>query len=261
MQLANWRLINELLGTVDVALELVDIRDPLSTRSLRFERLAERKGVPVIIIMNKADLVPRRVAEAWKKYFQREGVRAVYISARERLGTRILRKAIKDVIHYTPLTAGIFGVPKVGKSSLINVLKGRHSASTSPYPGHPGYTRKAQLFRIGGDIYLIDTPGLIPPEAVGIEAEIRSVPVDELKNPVATAIKLIKRIAAENPMAFLEAYGIDSTEPDRVLRELALKRGWIYRKDKEPILQESAKAVIRDYLDGRIPFYVMPPRS
>lgn len=260
LQLANWRLVRELLQTVDAALEVVDIRDPLSTRSKRFERIADSMGTPVIVVLNKADLVPLRVSEGWKKYFEREGFRAVYISARKRMGTRVLRRTLKDVVGSTPLTAGIFGVPKVGKSTLINVLKGRHAASTSPYPGLPGYTRRAQVFRIGGDVYLVDTPGLVPPEVVGVEAKIRMTPIDNLSNPVAVSIELIHKILEHNPMAFEEAYGISSKDPDTILRTLAIKRGWLYRKDKEPLIHESAKTIIRDYLDGKIPFYIMPPQ-
>ncbi|MCD6323683.1 MAG: 50S ribosome-binding GTPase [Desulfurococcales archaeon] len=261
MQLANWRLVKELMRTVDAVLEVVDARDPQSTRSLRLERLAERQGLPVIIVMNKADLVPRNICEGWKKFFElREGLRAVYISARHRMGTRVLRKVLREEVSKSPLAAGVFGIPKVGKSTLINVLKGRHSASTSPYPGLPGYTKKAQVFRIGGNVYLVDTPGIVPPEGVGVEREIRLTPVDTLKNPVKAGIEVIKKVLSHNPKAFLEAYGIDSQTPEEILEFIARRRGLIYKKGGEPILQEAAKVVIRDYLDGKITFFVKPPR-
>jgi len=244
----------------DVVLEVVDIRDPLATRSRKLESMARERGVPVIIVLNKADLVPLRVSEAWKDYFEkREGIKAVYISARERLGTRILRRAIKEVIKgRTPITVGVFGIPKVGKSTLINTLKGRHSATTSPYPGTPGYTRKSQLFRIGSGIYLIDTPGLVPPDEGGIESGIRSKPIDKLDNPIAVAVELIKKVLKYNPHAFRQAYGIESQEPGEILAELARMRGWFYKESGEPIIHEAAKAVIRDYLEGKIIFYIMP---
>ncbi len=259
MLLANWRLVRELLATVDAALEIVDIRDPIATRSERFEKTASKMGVPVIIVLNKADLVPLTVSRAWKKYFEGIGYPAVYISAQKRLGTLILRKVLKKVVKgKKPLIAGIFGIPKVGKSTLINTLKGRHSASTSPYPGTPGYTRKAQTFKIGEGVYLIDTPGLIPPDKDDVECVIRRNPVDSLENPVEVAVKLIKKILNYSPKALEEAYGISSKDPDTVLRELAIRRGWLYRRDGEPILTESAKTLIRDYLSGKIPFYIKP---
>ena len=260
MKLASWRLVRELLGMADVALELLDSRDPLATRSARLESLAGRRGVPVIIVLNKADLIPRSVAESWKRYFLSEGYRALYISARERLGTRLLRRAIREGSKKCPTVAAVFGVPKVGKSTLINTLKGRHSAATSPYPGTPGYTRRSQLFRIGSKLYLIDTPGLVPPEGGDVESVIRSKPVDSIRNPVDVAIKLINKVLRHNPTAFLQAYGVEGTEPEAVLRGLALKRGWVYRKDGEPNLFEASKALIRDYLDGKITYYTTPPQ-
>ncbi len=261
MRLASWRLVEELLDLADVALELVDIRDPLATRNRRLDLLIRRRGIPFILVLNKSDLVPRSVAEGWKKYFEvRESVKAVYIAARDRKGTRVLRRTIKEVGGKTPLTVAVFGIPKVGKSTLINILKGKHSAKTSPYPGTPGYTTRAQLYRIGSGIYLIDTPGIVPPESNDVESIIRSKPIDELDNPVEVAVKLIEKIVKHNPKAFLQAYGIDSLDPNVILRELALRRGWVFKKDKEPLISESAKAIIRDYLDGKIPFFIKPPQ-
>jgi len=261
MLLANWRLVKELLGMVDVALEVVDIRDPLSTRSRRLERIAEMRGQPLIIVLNKADLVPKAVSESWRKYFEvREGLPAIYISARHRLGTRVLRTKLRSVVSKLPLSVGVFGVPKVGKSTLINTLKGRHAAATSPYPGTPGYTFRAQTFRLGRNIFLVDTPGILPPEGVGVEAEIRFSPIDELRNPVALALRLINRVLGENERAFRDAYGIGAGRPEGILEELALKAGLVYREDGEPNLMEAAKKLIRDYLKGVIPFYVKPPQ-
>ncbi|MEM0474378.1 MAG: GTPase [Zestosphaera sp.] len=260
MLLANWRLVKELLETVDVALEVVDVRDPLSTRSKRFEKLCSGLGIKYVVVLNKSDLVPRDVVRAWIKYFEEvEGMRAVPISAQKRLGTLKLRKIIRRLSDKKPLIVGVFGMPKVGKSTLINTWAGRHAARTSPYPGTPGYTKKAQLFNVGGGVYLLDTPGIIPVEGDEIEVTIRMNPIDTIKNPVATAVGLIKRIASHNPKAFREAYGIDSSDPDIILRELAFKRGWVYKSDKEPVITESAKLIIRDYLDGKIRFYVLPP--
>lgn len=259
--LANWRLIKELLQMVDVAVEVIDSRDPISTRSIKFEGLCRELGVKYLLALNKADLIPRDVGEAWVRYFREvDGVNAILISAQKRLGTLRLRKLIKTLSRKKPLTVGIFGVPKVGKSTLINTWAGRHAAGTSPFPGTQGYTRKAQLFNVGSNIYLLDTPGILPVEGNEIEMLIRMSPVDTARNPVAVAVRLIRRVAACNPRAFTEAYGIESTDPDTILRELAARRGWIYRSDKEPILSESAKLIVKDYLEGKIKFYVTPPR-
>ncbi len=264
MLLASWRLVRELLGRVDVAVEVVDVRDPISTRSIRFERMCSDLGIPLIIALNKADLIPKEVGLGWVRYFKSyEGLDAVLISAQKRLGTLrfrgLVKEKVRNVVGGGVGVVGVFGIPKVGKSTLINVLKGRHSATTSPYPGTPGYTKKAQLFKIKGGFYVLDTPGIIPVEE-GVESVIRMNPIDKIPNPVQTALDLIKKVIQHNPKAFLKTYGIETQEPTEILKELALKKGWVYRKDREPILHEAAKKIIKDYLDGEITFYINPPK-
>lgn len=259
MKLAGWGVIKELVGMSDVVLELVDIRDPLATRSPKLESLVRSSSKQLIIVLNKADLVPRSVAEAWKKYFIMQGMNSVYISARERLGSRVLRNEIKRVVIKTPIVVLITGLPKVGKSTLINTLKGRHSASTSSLPGSPGYTTKAQLYKVGSNMYLIDTPGLIPPEGDDIDLIIRAKPIDEINNIIAVAVRLINKVLQYNRSAFKEAYGVNVLDPEAILKTIALKRGWIAKGSGEALIAEAAKAVIRDYLEGKIIYYYLPP--
>lgn len=264
MRFASWRLVEEVLTLSNVALELVDSRDPLNTRCLKLERLAARLGRPVIVVINKADLVPRWVCEAWVRYFREvERLESVYVSAQRRLGTRVLRRKVVEVAERVGarerVVVSVFGVPKVGKSTLINTLKGRHSATTSPYPGTPGYTTKARLYRIGGRLYLVDTPGVLPPEGGGVESLIRSKPVDELENPIKVAAELIAKVLKYNPKAFEVAYGTTSTTAEEILEYIARKRGWV--RGGEPDLYEAAKALIRDYLDGKVVYYYEPPAN
>jgi len=259
VRLASWNLIRELVLTSDIVLEVVDIRDPINTRSTKLEGIVSELNKSLIVVINKSDLVPRNVAESWKKYFNELGLNAVYISARDRLGTRVLRSEINKLkLSKKPLVIAVVGYPKVGKSTLINTLKGRHSASTSTTPGSPGYTKKSRLYRISGGIYLIDTPGLVPPEGDDVELVIRAKPLDEIENVVNVATRLISKILKYNKTAFKDAYGITDVDPYKILEVLALKRGWISKRDREPLIHEAAKTVVRDYLDGKIVFYYTP---
>ena len=212
----------------------------------------------LIIVINKTDLVPREVAEKWKRIFEDQGYRTVYMAARDHKGTRILRRAIRDVVDMYPAIVAVTGFPKTGKSTIINALKGRHSASTSPIPGSPGYTTHAQLYRIGENLYMIDTPGVIPVEGGPLEAVLRGRPPEQLRDPVRPAVMLLKKALRYNPRAVKDAYGIDETDPYRILELIALKRGWRYKSDGEPLVEEAARAVIRDYHTGKLLFYVPP---
>ncbi|ADV64329.1 GTPase [Desulfurococcus mucosus] len=256
--LASWSQLEKMVSRVDVVLMVLDSRDPLSTFSRRLESMVERNGRKLILVLNKADLVPRSVAEEWKEYFTEKGYTTVYMAAARHMGTLRLRRTIRRVAPSLPTLVAVAGYPKVGKSSIINGLKGRHSASTSPYPGSPGYTRHFQVYRVDKDIMVVDSPGVIPVEGGELEMVIRGFPPEKLDDPVPPAVKLIERILRYHPDAFKKAYGIAETNPLRILEELAVKRGWFYKATREPLIEEAARTIIRNYHDGRIPFYIRP---
>lgn len=258
MELASWRLLARTIKHADVVVEVLDIRDPISTRSRRLEKMVSALDKKLLLVLNKSDLVPRRVAEKWQSIYESLGYDVVYVSARARLGTRILRAAIKSVAGEKPFTVAVVGYPKTGKSSIINALRGRRGASTSPIPGSPGYTRHVQLYKVEPGFYLIDTPGVIPVEGGWLESIIRGRSPEELVDPVPPAIALLERALHYNPRAVLDAYGITSREPLEILEELARRRGWFYKGTREPLIEEAARTVIRDYHKAKLYFYVPP---
>ncbi len=259
MELISSRKLRDIISRSDVVLEVVDIRNPIDTRPLHVERMIKSMGKDIILVLNKCDLVPLWVSKGWARYFRSQGIKTIFTSATKRYGSRILRREIMKLIPAKPAVLSVIGYPKVGKSSIVNMLKGRDSAPTSPTPGSTGYTKRAQLYKIADGIYLIDTPGIVLPQGDSIEAIIRRSPVESFKDPVPIAVKLIEYILNHVPTAFHNAYGISDRDPLTILEKLALKRGWIYKSTKEPNIEEAARQIIRDYHKGKIPFYIMPP--
>ncbi|RLG71518.1 MAG: GTP-binding protein [Thermoprotei archaeon] len=257
---ATWRELRQVVGRADVVLEVVDARVPDITRSRKVEKLVERLGRSLIIVINKCDLIPKHVAESWKKFFETQGYSAVFISARERLGTRILRSKIRESAGKKPIVAAIVGYPKVGKSTIINILKGKHSAPTSPIPGSPGYTTHVRTYRIGKSLYIIDTPGVIPPLGENVLAFLRGKDPESFKDPVKPVVEFLKILVERFPNIVKEVYGVESNEPYRILEEIALKRKWIYKKTKEPIIEEAAKLIMRDWFKEKIAVYSTPDK-
>ncbi len=256
--LASWSDLRRVVSRADVVLEVLDARNPEATRSRRLERMVESMGRVLVLVLNKSDLVPRSIVEEWTRLYRGRGYHAVYMAARDHKGTRVLRRKIKEVAPAFPVVVAVTGYPKTGKSTIINALKGRHSATTSPIPGSPGYTRHVQLYRIDSKILMIDTPGVVPVEGGPLERIIRGYPPEQLDDPVKPAIMLIQEILKHNPYAFQSAYGIGSREPMEILEKLAVKRGWYYKKTHEPLIEEAARTIIRDYHKGKIPYYVKP---
>lgn len=261
MKLVSWDTLVKLMSRADVVLEVLDARVPLETRSLKLENLAKKTGKPVIIVLNKADLVPSRVVLGWVKFFEKNlGFKTIPFMAKYRRGVKRLKNAIKSSSSKKPAVVLVAGLPKTGKSTVINALKGKASAPTSPYPGTTGYTKYAQLYKVDEDIKIIDTPGVIPSGEDWLETLIRGTPIDNLSDPVKPAVELLKRIITQNPKAIEEAYGFSNKDPYAILELIARKRGWLY-KDGEPIIEEAARLVIRNYHDAKLNFYRKPPTA
>ncbi|MBS7618079.1 50S ribosome-binding GTPase [Candidatus Bathyarchaeota archaeon] len=252
-------MLAKLISRADVILEVLDVRVPLETRSIRIEDMAKRAGKPIIIVLNKADLAPRRVILEWIRFFENLGFKTVPFTAKHRRGVNCLKNAIRSISSRKPTIVLVAGLPKTGKSTVINALKGRASASTSPYPGTTGYTKAVQLYKVDEDIKIIDTPGVIPSGEDWLETLIRGTPIDDFSNPVKPAVELLKRIIDQNPKAIEKAYGLSERDPYTILEFIARKRGWFY-KDGEPMIEEAAKVVIRNYHDAKLDFYRKPPQ-
>ncbi|MEM0471886.1 MAG: GTPase RsgA [Sulfolobales archaeon] len=256
---ALFRLLSrrEILDNVlasDIVFEILDARIPEYLRNRFLERVAMNNGKRLVLVLNKSDLVPRSVISEWINYYRDRGLECIATSASTgdiRAVKRILREAGREIM------ASFFGAPKVGKSSLVNTLKGKKSATVSRYPGTPGYTKGIQVYRIYRNVYIIDTPGSLPIDADRLEMIIRTRPPEKIENPLGIAIELIERIERIMPGSIERAYGV-SGKPLEILEVLAIKRGWILRGSGEPNIEEAAREIIRSYLDGRIRFYTKP---
>ena len=143
-QAEAWRRVRNILEMSDLVLEVIDARDPMETRNRKLEDLLGKLGKPLVIVINKADLIPLEVLKEWKEYLERE-YPTVFISAKNRLGTRKLIVSIKKYAPRLPVRVSVVGYPNVGKSTIINYLKGRHVAETSLYLAGPLVNRSLRL--------------------------------------------------------------------------------------------------------------------
>jgi|UniRef100_A0A7J3Z769 Predicted GTPases len=261
MKLLKASEISKIVAKSDVIVEIVEARVPLELKSETIERAAKRFGKDYLLVLNKCDLVPRNICREWVEYFtSSHGIATVCVSALRSIGVKRLKRLFMAMLKgKDTLNVALFGLPKVGKSSIINALKGKDSATTSPYPGSWGYTKGITVYKITPGIYIIDTPGYIPFDVRGLEALIRSRPVELIDNPIAIASKILKLVLNYNEKSVKRVYDVFSLDPLEILTHIAVKRGWLYKKDREPNIEEAARAVIRDYLEGKIRFYSLPP--
>jgi len=249
--------VKRLIKKVDLVLEVVDARDPWGTRSIEVERYAEKLGKPIILVINKSDLVPKEVLAKWKKVLGKKHP-VIFLSVAKRLGTRnlwkILRNHALQESKNKPVLVAVVGIPNVGKSTLINYLKGSHSVGTSPIPG---YTKTTTRLRVSKWLRVYDTPGIVPrlsAEELALRGALRP---EALEDPVPAAVKLIEFIYKKKPSFLKDLYGIETDNPYQFLEEFAKKRG-LLKKGGEPIIEEAARIIIRDWQTGKNNFYLEP---
>jgi|Deesub1362B_J571_1020462.scaffolds.fasta_scaffold00012_15 hypothetical protein len=251
-----WAIVKEVIDEADIVIEVVDARDPLGTRNEKVERLVRESGKKLLIVMNKADLVPKKWAEEYKR--KNRDVPIIFVSAREHLGTGILRREIKKLAKEIQkeenerIKVALVGYPNVGKSTIINVLKGKHAVAVAPIPG---YTKGKQLIRLTKRIYLLDSPGVVPIDDFD-ELVIRgSFPADKIEEPVKPALKLIRRILETRKEALIEKYDIQEFEDEEQILEAIGRRKGIIRKGGEVDLEETARYFLREWQTGKFTLF------
>ncbi|MHA1594003.1 MAG: GTPase [Candidatus Baldrarchaeia archaeon] len=252
----TWKTVIDVIKECDVVLEVLDPRDPEAFRNKRIEKFAEEMGKKVIIVINKADLVPKEVLEKWKRYLSKE-YPTVFISARERMGTKMLRREILKNAPQIPVRVAIVGYPNVGKSTIINILKGKHSAATGSMPG---ITKHSQAYKISRKLRIIDTPGVFPAEDEESLIYKGALRAESLDDPILPAISLIRKLKEKMKDVFLRTYSVDDEDPLELLKKLAIRLKRL-KKGGEPDIDEAARKVIRDWQEGKIVIWTDPPDS
>ena len=258
------RLVKENLKLVDVVVELLDARIPLSSANPVLREIVGDK--PRVIVLNKADLADEAVTRAWVKYFAAEGIAAVPVDAVKGRGVKELVQAItkcakpktdKLVQHGAKARAArcmILGIPNVGKSSLINRLSG---GAKTKVENRPGVTRAKQWIRLGAQLELLDMPGILWPKFEDQQAALHLAFTgainDNVYDVASVVLLLLDTLRISYPSALIERYRLEGELPSGVelLEEIGRKRGCLRaggRIDDE----KAQQIVLTDFRSGRL---------
>jgi ribosome biogenesis GTPase A len=253
-------LIQENLKMVDIVIEVIDARIPVSSRNPVVDELIQRK--PRIIALNKSDLADEKANLQWVRYFQEGGSSVTMINAMTGKGIPQLFRLLedhrleknRDRIVKKPFRIMIVGVPNVGKSSLINRLTRKKSTQTGD---RPGITKGKQWLTMENGMQLLDTPGILWPKfedpQVGRNLAFCGSVKDEIMDLEDLAFELVKTLSPAYGHLLVERYKISEVgeEPLETMEKIAEKRGFILSGNRFDYLR-TARIVIDEFRSGTI---------
>lgn len=256
-------LLRENLKLVDIVIELLDSRIPISSKNPDVDGIINNK--PKIVLMNKSDLSDEESNLRWKEHFESQNKKVIFINSLDPKSTdgiiREINKILKDKIDQrkakgiknTVIRAMIVGIPNVGKSTLINSLSGRKGAKTG---NRPGVTKGKQWIKLKGNIELLDTPGILWPkfedQEVALNLAFTGAIKDEIMDTETLALRLVEKLMSIDENIFTDRYGIEIESEDTplaVMDKIAAKRGFIM-KNKEVDYTRTCNAVLDEFRKG-----------
>ena len=257
------RAMQEDIKLIDLIIELVDARIPLSSRNPDIDELGKNKAR--LILLNKADLASEAQNQEWSAWFKEKGFYVVQIDARRKNGMKTIQNVILEAcqekierdrrrgIKNRPVRAMVVGIPNVGKSTFINTFAGKACAKTG---NKPGVTKGKQWIRLNKNVELLDTPGILWPkfedQTVGLRLAFIGSIKDEILNTEELGGELIRFLVQSYPGVLQEKYDVsESQDIYACLEEIAKNRHCLVR-GSELDMEKAARLLLDDFRNGRI---------
>ena len=255
-------IIIDNLKLVDVVLEIIDSRIPISSRNPMIDEIVADK--PRMIIMNKSDLSDPEENKKWVKKFRDEGIPALLMNSKENVPVDKIYKDARTLlkekfeknekinIDNPMIRMMIVGVPNSGKSTFINKVSKKKGAKVG---NRPGITQTKQWIKTSSNIQLLDTPGILWPkfeEKIGLHLSFTNAIKDEVLNIEDLTLKFLEEMKENNPEALVERYGVDPRLPALEIYEaIAKKRGAIISGGDFDYTR-TANIILNDFRSGKL---------
>lgn len=256
--------IEERVKIVDVIIELLDARAPLSSRNEKLFKITKDKKR--LLILTKADLADEKVTKEWEKYFTNLDHLVVCLNLNEKklinvienkiniLGEEKHKKELKRGMKPQPIRAMIIGIPNVGKSTLINRISKRNAASVQNTPGH---TRAQQWIKVDNSFELLDTPGILPANYEDKNKAINLALIGSIKEnilPIDDLADILLNYLKKYYLNDLETrfkIEVDAEESNyETLNKIALKRGLLNKGSAD--INKATTLILKEFKDGLI---------
>lgn len=250
------RLIKEDLKNVDIIIKLLDSRAVLRSENKDFNKIINQKKS--IKIYNKSDLSDEKATKEWISYFKDKNEDVFFIDS-------ISKKGINEVVEYLnslkskfrsnrEVRAMVVGIPNVGKSMFINSITKKSNAKTG---NRPGVTLSKQWIKVKGELYLLDTPGVLPPKFENLEDGVCLASLGSVKETILDreelCLKLIEFLIDNYPNNLKERYKLDNVNksPLEVYEDIGRKRGFLLKGGEIDYLR-TAVTVLDEFKNGQI---------
>lgn len=256
------QLIEEHLKSVDLIVEILDSRIPVSSHNPIIDDLIKNKRK--LYVLSKPDLADPIQTDKWIRHLKGDESKTDVVAVDLRSGNNInqLIKKLNEEQTYRdgsrnvkrPIRMMIVGIPNVGKSSLINRLTGRKSAMTGD---KPGVTRGKQWLTLDSGMQLLDTPGILWPKFennnIGIHLAFCGSIKDDIVGAQDLGFELIKFLGAEYPNLLQERYLLDEIHDDALtnMDNIAIKRGFLM-SGKRIDYERTGRTVLDEFRSGKI---------
>lgn len=257
------RMMEEDIKLIDLVIELVDARLPLSSRNPDIDNLAKNKAR--LILLNKADLADERANNQWTEYFKEKGFYVIKLDSRSGAGMKaingVIQEACKEKIERDrkrgiinrPVRAMVVGIPNVGKSTFINSYAKKACAKTG---NKPGVTKGKQWIKLNKNLELLDTPGILWPkfedQQIGLKLAMAGSINDEILNIAELSVELIKFLIKEYPGTILDRYGVtEDIKELEILEQIGIKRGCL-KKGSMIDIDKAADIVVDEFRAGKL---------
>lgn len=256
------RLVCESLKLVDVVIELLDARIPISSRNPMINEILGSK--PRSIVLNKSDLADPVVTSKWQQFFKASNIECISVNSVKGQGVSQIPTIVKNLACKGSENAKrrgfskivkcmVVGIPNIGKSSLINRLSKRKSAKTAD---KPGVTKGKQWIKMEG-MMLLDTPGILWPKfdnpEVGIKLAVTGAIKEQVLDIEQVALYLLNILYVKVPNKLMERYKLDKLSEDRfeLLNQIGKKRGSLLGGGVVDT-QKAAVLLLKEYRSGKL---------
>lgn len=257
------RMMQENIKLIDLIIELVDARIPMSSRNPDIDELG--KGKSRIILLNKSDLADAGLNQEWESFFKEKGYFVQQLNAKTGAGIKniqaLVQESCKEKIERDrkrgiinrPVRAMVVGIPNVGKSTFINSFAGKACAKTG---NKPGVTKGKQWIRLNKNLELLDTPGILWPkfedQKIGERLALIGSINDEILHVDELAVALIRNLKNSYLDLLEKRYNITMDEDAYdTLKKIAIARKCL-QKGELPDVDRASSMLLEDFRSGKL---------